>query len=296
MARGGAEYMTGQLDFLTAFSMVIALVWSGSETGVPGTMELDQVAMIPEGSPILVDGILDREEWAEAATEPFAGAGRLHFLTAGRYLQIGVDGGAPGFPHLAVAGTDTVWILHASASLGSITYVREGDGWHRSHGPAWALQDPSLTPRARGEREEYLRLHGWVASTIRMGEVGRAEFVLDLRRFGPTSIRLSAVFLALEPEEAIHRWPSAGSDDVAARLLLTGPMPEILHFRPSAWRLLSTARDEPGPGPRLPRLLAVAAADDSPDPVPTHAGPGAAGEQGEEVAPASYRSRTFTSR
>lgn len=219
---------------------------------------------VPEGPAIVLNGTLEEGEWAGAAEAPFgpgvsaaahANGRTLRFSRNEDRLQVGVAGNEPGFPHIAIARGDTIWILHASAALGSAVYTRATDRWNRIQAPRWEVRDTSMTARAVEEREAYFRRTGWVATTARMGEAGTAEFLIDLRRFGPSSLQLAVAFLPLEPNNQILRWPEDATDDVAAKPLLTGPMPEALNFEPNDWgRLLVSGMIEGGtvegfPGP-----------------------------------------------
>lgn len=224
----------------------------------------NQDISVPEGPPIVLDGTLDQAEWAGSAEVVFGQGGSpvgqpteptIRISRNGRRLQVGVDAREPGFPHIAMARGDTIRVLHASAALGSIVYTRSDDGWRRVQAPTWELRDTSMTARAMDERETYFRRTGWVATTAAMGSPGGAEFLIDLERFGPSPVPMAMAFLTLDPDGTILRWPSEATDDVAARPLLTGPMPESLDFRPNDWaRLLVSDREEGGGGDPPPDL------------------------------------------
>src|SRR5688572_5660318 len=79
-----------------------------------------------------------------------------------------------------------VRVLHASAALGSVRYVRAADGtWHTADAFVYELRDTSLSPAAEEGRARYLDEHGWVATLFGMGGPGAYEYAIDLARLGP---------------------------------------------------------------------------------------------------------------
>ena len=91
----------------------------------------------PSGSPIILDGQLAVDEWADALQEPLSGGGELLLMAHGQNLFLGVRGPGFGLAHVAMASPDTIWVLHASAALGSIVYAKGPEGWDKVLDPLW---------------------------------------------------------------------------------------------------------------------------------------------------------------
>ncbi len=194
---------------------------------------------IPSGPAVSLDGILAVEEWEGAARFAMRGGGEILLRARGGELLVGVRGVGPGFPHVALATGDSVWILHASAALGTITYARDGhDRWRPVQRPVWELRDTTLSAQAREARQAYLDEHGWVASTARMGSEGEAEFVIRLDRFGGVEARLAVACLVVPRRLEAPRWPDALPDGMNSGELLAGHTPDSLDLRPSGWARL----------------------------------------------------------
>jgi len=190
---------------------------------------------IPQGPPITLDGTLQDREWDGATRHPMTIQGEVLLMTRGDFLSVGVRGPGFGLAHLAVASSDTVWVLHASAALGSIVYARGPEGWDKVRDPAWEIRDPTLRPDAVQARGAYFVENGWVATTGRMGQENEVEFLVRTDRFGGEELRFAVVFFPVGSPGAFPHWPDTIRDDVDEEKLLTGPMPERLHFDPSGW-------------------------------------------------------------
>ena len=223
--------MRNPSGILPTFSPLLALLLFSGLCGQEGPE-----ITVPTGPAISLDGTLETEEWETAARLAMQGGGEVLLRARGPELLVGIRGAGPGFPHVALSAGDSVWILHASAALGTITYARNGgDRWRPVRGPVWEMRDTTLSAAARDSREAYLEEHGWVASTGRMGREGEAEFVIQMDRFGGRALRIAVASLVLPRRPQAPRWPDALPDDMNHFELLGGGTPDALVFRPSGW-------------------------------------------------------------
>ena len=193
-------------------------------------------ALSPPPGPLpTLDGILSPGEWKDAEVVPLSDGAAAFVSSVEGGIAAGIRGPTPGLAHLALATGDTVRILHASAALGMVVYVREADGWVKVKDPVWEIRDPSLTTAAREARAEYLIRNGWVATTARMGKDTETEFLVRLPALGTGACRMAVVYLPIEPVGPPRVWPPTAKDEVASLPLLTGPMPTTLALEPSTW-------------------------------------------------------------
>jgi hypothetical protein len=190
------------------------------------------------GPRLTLDGTLKADEWEGATRHRMTSNGDVLLMTRGTNLSLGVRGPGFGLAHVAVASPDTVWVLHASAALGSIVYARGPEGWDKVRDPVWEVRDPTLDPAAVQARGAYFAANGWVATTGRMGLENEVEFLVQTDRFGGDELRFAVVFFPMGPAGSFPRWPETAGDDVDEEKLLTGPMPERLHFDPASWAQL----------------------------------------------------------
>lgn len=116
---------------------------------------------LPQGNPILLDGALEADEWRSAARVHLDGGGEVLLQHLGQEIHVGIRGMEPGFPHLTLSAYDSVWVIHASASLGSIVFLREDAGWVLAQSPSGSFTIPACPWR--------LRMHGTATSTCMGG-------------------------------------------------------------------------------------------------------------------------------
>jgi len=134
--------------------------------------------------------------------------------------------GNRGIGSLLVQSGDRLWILHASAALGTGVYRRDGEEWRR-------VQDFDYTCRDADDtacRDAFRAREGWIATVARGGADRRFE--VDLPRFGP-SPRIAVTYLILEPESAVG-WPRV-DDDAVSLPVQEGRLPETIRVRLERW-------------------------------------------------------------
>lgn len=155
------------------------------------------------------------------------------------FLRIVVQSEPIGVASLCVAGADDVLILHASAALGMLRYTRSDSAWTSKDRFSWAMRDTSMSVTALAERGAYLKEHGWVASTSRMGRPGETEFLVRRTILPEGDLFLAVGIMPLERPEEILGLPSPGAGDCAHERLVRGMAPRTdIRFNPQAWALV----------------------------------------------------------
>ena len=161
--------------------------------------------------PPTIDGVVNASEWAGARVERVEDV-TIRFRHDSERLYISIERPQPmGFACVLVAREGVVRVLHASAKLGSATYV---DGKPASKDYVWR-------DAATMQREE-----GWHATTMKSPAM--QEFAIDRDKLGPIAISFYT------PSRTIG-WP-AGLNDGAANLeLVAGFNPDGLTFETAKW-------------------------------------------------------------
>jgi hypothetical protein len=154
------------------------------------------------------------------------GPGRALLRREGDVLQITMEVQHRGIGSVLVQAGDRLWVLHASAALGTGIYRRDGDVWRRVQDFDYQCRDAADTAC----RDAFRARDGWIANVARGGADRRFE--LDLPRFDP-SPRIAVTYLILEPESAVG-WPAL-DDDSASLPLQEGRLPETLSLRLARW-------------------------------------------------------------
>jgi hypothetical protein len=185
------------------------------------------------GRDVAADGRLDSAEWA-GAREVRADGMRIRLGRRGDVLAVAVELEATGISSLLVAAGDRVWVLHASAALGTGEYRCAADGaCARTREFDYRCRDPSSAPASVACRKEFRSADGWIANVDPSGTRTR-EFLIDLRRFGTSRTPLSLAVTGLVLLDRALRWP-AGDDDAGSVKLQQGFLEERMRFTPRSW-------------------------------------------------------------
>ncbi len=195
-----------------------------------------QPLQIPKMKAATIDGKLGEEEWKNALKQELVGGGELRLRHDGNFLYVGVHGIGHGWCHVYVTAGDTIFAHHASAALGTATYVQKGDLWQPQQTFVWELRERTFTPQAEAARAAYLKSNGWLANNMNMGTPGIIEFKITHRFLKGEFVRLAVAF-ASDPE-APQYWPQTLADDCRKRELISGSSPADLKFNRESWAKL----------------------------------------------------------
>ena len=182
---------------------------------------------------VVADGHIDPVEWA-GAREVRADGMRVRLGRRGDVLAVAVELESPGISSLVIGTADRVWVLHASAALGTGEYHCAADGTcTRTRDFQFTFRDPSSAPAAKACRKEFRNTEGWIGSVSPSGGRTR-EFLIDLRRFGAAGSPLGLVVTGLVLPDQGKRWP-AGVDEAGTVRLQQGFLEVQMRFSPRSW-------------------------------------------------------------
>ena len=220
---------------LVALAAIVVVEEEGSPREQPAIS-------VPRSRGVVIDGTLDEAEWRGSAIVRRP-EGEVLLRHDGKYLYIGVRSVRRGFPSVCFARGDTVRVAHASFALGEAIYTRSGTtGWRLDAPFMWDASTRTLGPELDQQRESFLAAHGWVGSTVPMGNPRHAEMQIALDQLDPRDLRIGVAFF-MEDEgrgEGIASWPRA-RDDCANDRLVRGYAPERATFRRKSWSRLRLA-------------------------------------------------------
>jgi hypothetical protein len=190
-------------------------------------------ASIDPGPVPKIDGNLGHAEWRSAEAHAIAGGGTVRLRRIGTDLYIAVSAVESGFPTIFVGNADTIDVLHASAALASVRYIRSGDTWTPvTESFNYTLrQNSDGTQAPKAARDDFLEANNWLSISDRSHGLER-EFLVRLdseRQF------LAISFLGI-PSMRIYSWPASMSDSTEDLRLLRGEVPSELKFSPGSWR------------------------------------------------------------
>ena len=213
---------------------LLALVPSTAAAGAAGS-----VLRVPRGAAPVIDGTMGEAEWKGAAVQRGPDGTTIHVRHDGRHLFLGIAAAQEGFASICASDGDAVRVFHASAALGLVTYTRGGTDWTTpTREFVYGMRATALTDEANAERSAYLAAHGWLASTVKMGDGRTQEVRLALDdRLGPVKHLAISRFVLQDDGGFVSAWPAtmAKEDGCRARELVRGNVPPRLRFEPERW-------------------------------------------------------------
>ncbi|WP_425390523.1 hypothetical protein [Ekhidna sp.] len=127
-----------------------------------------------------------------------------------------------------------VTVLHASAALGQILYKKEGDRWVTNQKFDWKMREVDMKDATITKRNQYLKINGWGANTMSMGNVGETEFIIDRKAFSG-ELKLAIGLMTAEDPNNIVGIPSGGAGDCADQRLVSGDPKSSYSFNSTNW-------------------------------------------------------------
>jgi hypothetical protein len=182
------------------------------------------VVVVPQGEAPAIDGVIEPEEWAEAAAVEMSDGATAYFLDNDETLYVGVAGRTRRAVNVVIASGANVSILHSSAALGSALYARSGSAWELVHGFDWCcrrLADES-------EREALFADEGWYANIGYTGDPGVVEYAIAIP-WQDASLAISSV----RSESYQGFWPANMSSEAQDQLV--GVPPQEREYNLDEW-------------------------------------------------------------
>ena len=215
---------------------LVALLLSACAVSAPSPASnvTPLAVVVPElAGAVVADGVLQSEEWA-GAEEVRTSSGSIRLGLSGKVFAIAVELEAPGIATVLLAHGSRVWLLHASAALGTAQYTCSTTGsCTRVRKFAFSCREMPPAPGAAGCRSTFRDQWGWVANVQASGARVR-EFLIDTERFVPPGQPLQVVVTALRLPDRPQQWPLV-ADDSASLELQAGNLPDTVTLTPRAW-------------------------------------------------------------
>jgi hypothetical protein len=192
----------------------------------------------PAGPMPTLDGTIQDDEWRGAKRTHQGTIELLTRTTPDGGLALGIHAPAYAITSVYLRVNDTITVLHASAAIGDVTYVRQPDG-------AWKLTNEFVFTRYRdvpdftARHEEFLQKHRWVSTHARLGAPGDTELFIapDLLggKTGRGGPRLAVTYYDPDVKKVLLAAPAGLADAAIQPEINAGFTAATLRFEPDTW-------------------------------------------------------------
>jgi len=182
-----------------------------------------------------LDGVSAEVERSAATHAILTDEGSFFVQRMDRFLRVTVESEPIGVASLCIGNGDNIFVLHASAALGSLRFRTSEDGWVTDGRFTWEMRESSMSDEAIAERTKYLESHSWIATTSSMGDPRIAEFLVSAELTGTDDIRIAVGIMPSGRPDVTLAFPTSAAacaDDSLVRGVQPGA---ALHFAPSEW-------------------------------------------------------------
>jgi hypothetical protein len=182
-----------------------------------------------------MDGTLSPGEWDDALLLSLSADFAVFVKHANGYLFLGIQATTQGVPSPMIVRGGEIYVLHASAALGTAIYAQQEDMWSMTQAFTWQCRTLGFSEAAIAERNQFLEAEGWLATIGSLGTPTMFEYQILLDE---EPLQMLFLFLATTTPLQIVSWPE--SQEVTASYLdmITGPIPDRAIFDLNDWGIL----------------------------------------------------------
>ena len=211
--------------------LAITLTW-------PAFGQEPMTYQVPLGAQPVLDGTIDSDEWADAAAFELGESSTLYLKRANGHVFLAIRATTMGIPSPLIVRGEDVFVLHASAALGTAIYSRQDGVWLQTQAFVWQCRELGFGPSAVAAREAFLEQEGWLGTVGRLG--ARTEFEYQILLDGES---LRVLFLFMEASQRVLSWPATPEETMHDLPLITGPIPGEIAVDFGEWALLVPASE-----------------------------------------------------
>jgi hypothetical protein len=191
--------------------------------------------MIPQGTPVTIDGVLGPGEWDVAYVETFGDGSELLLRWDAEYLYLAIRGSTEEIiaANVYTEENGEVIIHHASAALGTAIYQSGENGWLKTQDFNWECRATDNSEVSRKGRSDFLEKEGWLAANSRMGTPNELEYQIKVPG---QEVTLAVAFMrSSEPGRRVFLPLDLADDTIQPT---PGGLPETRTFFPETWMVL----------------------------------------------------------
>lgn len=205
------------------------------------TTQASDPVSVPNGSAPTIDGTLSSDEWDDALAIALNADSTLFIKHAHGYMYLAVHATTMGVPSPLIVRDGEIYVLHASAALGTAIYTPEEEMWSLRRSFTWQCRTRGFSDGAVAERNRFLETEGWLGTIGYLGMPPMFEYKILL---GDEPLRILFLFLEVTDPLQLLSWPV--SPDIASSHLeiITGSIPSTAMFDLDSWALLLPVQEQ----------------------------------------------------
>ena len=192
--------------------------------------------LVPAGSLPTMDGTLSPGEWDDALLLPLSANFTVFLKHANGYLFLGIQATTQGVPSPMIVRGGEIYVLHASAALGTAIYAQHEDVWSLSQAFAWQCRSLGFSEAAQADRNRFLKEEGWLATIGYLGTPTMFEYQILLDE---QPLQMLFLFLETTTPLLLVSWPITSESASIYTEIITGPIPSEASFCLEDWMTLA---------------------------------------------------------
>jgi hypothetical protein len=204
-----------------------------------GDWRIDKILWQSYSSAVTIDGNLTPDEWKDATRAELTSDGSVFYKADTDAVYLGLRGDTTGWAtvYLTADAGKTVYVLHASAALGTAIFRQTGDRWSLTQSFEWAARHTDDNTAAKTARQAFYQQHGWIANVSDGGGNREREYKISRSFFTGGSLQLAVVYAAETRPLTLQHFPATLADATLNLPLIRGETPadlafDIVHWQP----------------------------------------------------------------
>lgn len=186
---------------------------------------------VPRAAAPVIDGAIVADEWKGAVRVELTNGGHALLKHDAKFLYVAITGPRNGIASLCMPEGHDVYVLHASAALGTAVF-KDGRATREF---VWTNRDTKDV----AARDKFLAADHWFGNATPPNAMSPIrEMQIELRGRDEIPLTIAFMSIARNEEPGIHFWP-AGLDDACASIdLAAGKTEGTLTFDRAKWGVL----------------------------------------------------------
>ena len=175
----------------------------------------------------ILEGTLSAGEWDDAFLVSLSNDFTLFRKHAQGYLFLEIQATTREIPSPLIVRDGDVFVLHASAALGTGIYSQQEGSWILRQPFAWQCRASGFSNAAIAARNQFLETEGWVSTIGYLGTPTMFEYQIHIEE---DPLQMLFLFLETITPFQVVSWPIPSEFATEYLEMITGPIPTEVSF------------------------------------------------------------------